>query len=334
MNYKMNYVRKTMNRSKKTSRSKKTNRSKRNYRKKTNNLKYSRNKNTRKKLGGNRIPFIVALLSHFIKTKANLTGAFPELAGGVTEETLKGIFTTPITEIDGGSGFAIFNVVQYDPAGVGIKTGHIFMVARQKVLPGGRGGNIGSIGFYPKNYRSYFGLLGSAFGETGALVTPDPIAKKYSKDEINYSDFQLLGYDARAISKGYPHAFKILNDTLSKGSINSFKETSMYETDINYQPLAVGKAENCYTYIQNYLGIELDPISSSAIPNFAFGPEAGADAGPSTGLPGMVSGTLSSIANAGSSMLGYGGSRKRLRRKSKNKRNNIKKTRRRRVNKY
>jgi len=325
----MTYVRKS------TNRSKRKNRSKRNYRKKTNNLKYSRNKNTRKKLGGSgttdqiKIPFIAALLSHLVITRANLSGTFPELDGDVTEETLQGIFTTPIKQIDGSSGFAIFNVQQYDPTGTGVTTGHIFMVARDMETK-----NIGSIGFYPVNYRSYFGLVGATFGATGALVTPDPIAKKYLRNaDINAGDFELIKFSAKPIRFEFPDALKTLNDTLSKNPLRSFKETSVYETNINYQPLAMGfKAENCLTYIQNHLGIDLD--AGSSVPNLAFGSAAGA--GERSSLASMVSGAYSAVGNMLSSGYGsgIGGSRKRLRRKSKNKRNNIKKTRRRRINKY
>jgi hypothetical protein len=318
----MNYTRRRMNRSKKTNRSKRG-RSKRNYRKKTNNLKYSRNKNTRKKLGGNKIPFIAALLSHLAITRANLLNAFPELAddsGHVTEETLQGIFTTPITEIDGTGGFTIFNVKNYDPVGMGIETGHIFMVAKDKDT-----GKIGSIGFYPKNYRSFTGLVGSVFGDTGVLVTPDPIAKKYSREDIHDGDFELLKYDARPIGVAARHAYEILNSTLSSANHTSVRDTHLYETDINYQPLAMGSAENCYTYIQSFLRIELNTISDSAVPNWGVAPSP-PPAGAGIGVYGMLSAAGSSVA----AMLGRGGgSRKRLRRKSKNKRNNIKKTRRR-----
>ena len=333
----MTYVRKS------TNRSKRKNRSKRNYRKKTNNLKYSRNKNTRKKLAGGadaparkaaEIPFIAALLSHITITRANLLHAFPDLAaddGQVSEETLMGIFKTPINRIDENHGFAIFNVEQYDPIpGTGITTGHIFMVAYDADTQ-----KIGSIGFYPVNYRSYFGLAWALFGDTGALVTPDPIAKKYSAEgeDINNSAFKLIKYSAAPIKSTHPHALKKLNDTLSKGSIKSFRETSMYETDINYQPLAVGQAENCLTYIQNHLDINLDAVGS--VPNYALGTAEASPLGTgeaAASLANMVGYGVEAVGNMLSS--GYGGSRKRLRRKSKNKRNNIKKTRRRRINKY
>ena len=279
------------------------------------------------------LPFIVALLSHLTRTGANLLSAFPEIepegTKQVSEETLNRIFQTPITKIDGRSGFVIFNVNNYSPISVkGTETGHIFMVVKDLDTR-----ELGTIGFYPENYRRTFGIISSVFGDTGVLVTPDPIAKKYSKlSQFNENDFQLIHYSNWPMGSSAPKALDILNKTLSQKPLESQKKTSSYSTNKTYQPLKMRGGENCYTYINNTLGIKLGSPSSSAIPNVAFNEGDGVG-----GLYGMVSGAASSVSD----MFGLsarlprvkGMSRKKRRHKSKNKRNkrnNIKKTRRRR----
>jgi len=287
---------------------------------------------------GSKIPFIVALLASLKVSRAwdpsttpmnQLKVLFPNvpLAPDVSdEEYLLNIFRTPIRDINSHSAYVILNVREYGPLSV-IKTGHVFLIAQDSA------GNLGSIGFYPKNYSSVTGLIQSVWGAEGVLVTPDPIAKKYSKmDDVAAGNFQVLKWGAKPISTDNPGGYEKLNVIL-RGKKETNRNTDVYMTDSIYQPLSLARGENCYTYLEQYLGFDLEYNSNDGmlggVPNMNIPGDFEAT---SPVQPVQPVGTAGGFMQAFMKMIGQGqggGSTKRTRRKSKKKRNNNnKKTRR------
>ena len=83
----------------------------------------------------------------------------------------------------------VLNIVDYQPLPGLPPSGHTLMFLRLD------DGNYGTIGFYPKDYASSFGLLASLFGgKNGLLATPDPIARKSIRKTENLEHISVV-YD-------------------------------------------------------------------------------------------------------------------------------------------
>ena len=145
--------------------------------------------------------------------------------------------------------FLVINMHEYRPVPGFPAAGHTLIMLQLD------DGSYGTIGFYPKSYASgALGLMSSFFGGSpGILASADPISRKLIKGSeiLNHVGVAYNGYLS-------PHQAKTLSRHLESMS-DERKGIQHYRDDDmgNYHPLAMGNTENCLTWLNSHLGLEL-----------------------------------------------------------------------------
>ena len=159
----------------------------------------------------------------------------------------------------------VVNIDQYQPVPGMPPSGHTLMFLKLD------DGNYGTIGFYPHNYASMFGLLGSLFGGTkGLLATPDPIARKDIKQSENLDHIEVVYNGYLFINQSIVLSKYLESSSGSRKGIHHYSDDDLG----NYQPIALGNSNNCLTFLNDKLGIPIGNTTHSlAVPNLLERPD-------------------------------------------------------------